>query len=87
VLPAGCGKGGQEGGARVVACQQAATLDKQMTADREAARASIGSSGGDAGTGGGPAEAARRSQELNAKLVADEQRLEKLRARCLGTAP
>jgi hypothetical protein len=71
----------------VAACQQAATLDKQMAADREAARTSIGSSGGDTGTGEGPAEAARRFQELDAKLAADQRRLEELRARCLGTAP
>jgi hypothetical protein len=82
VALAGCGKGGQ-GASRVAACEQAATLDKQMTADREAARTSIGSPGEQAG----PDEVARRSQELNAKLAADGRRLEELRAKCLGATP
>jgi len=88
-LVAACGKGGQAGsevGSRVTACEQAASLDKQLAADREAAQASLASPGGDATTGeqAGPDEAARRIRELNAKVADEERRLEQLRARCLG---
>jgi hypothetical protein len=84
---AGCGTSGQ-GGTRVAACEQATALDRQMAADREAARTSLESSGGYAGTGeqANPDEAARRSQELNAQLAAEERQLSELRSKCLGGA-
>ena len=90
-LLAGCDQGGQAGsraGSRVAACEQAAALDRQLAADREAARTSLESPGGYAGTGeqARPDEAARRVQELNAKVAEEERRLEELRARCLGGA-
>jgi hypothetical protein len=84
---AGCGTSGQ-GGTRVTACEQATALDRQMAADREAARTSLESSGGYAGTGAqaDPGEAARRAQELNAKIAAEERQLSELRSKCLGGA-
>jgi hypothetical protein len=84
---AGCGTSGQ-GGNRVTACEQATALDRQMAADREAARTSLESSGGYAGTSeqANPGEAARRTQELNAKIAAEERQLSDLRAKCLGNA-
>jgi hypothetical protein len=86
-LLAGCARSGQAG-SRVGACEQATALDRQMAADREAARTSLESSGGYAATGAGadPGEAARRSQDLKAKVAAEERQLEELRARCLGGA-
>jgi hypothetical protein len=87
LLLAACGGSGQPG-SRVSACEQATALDRQMASDREAARTSLESSGY-ATTGGqaDPGEAARRSQEVNAKLAAEQRRLGELRSRCLGSAP
>jgi hypothetical protein len=84
---AGCGTSGQ-GGTRVTACEQATALDRQMAADQEAARTSLESSGGYTGTAeqANPGEAARRTQELNAKIAAEERQLSDLRAKCLGNA-
>jgi outer membrane murein-binding lipoprotein Lpp len=84
---AGCGTSGQ-GGTRVTACEQATALDRRMAADREAARTSLDASGGYAGTGeqAKPDEVARRTQELNAKLAAEERQLAELRSKCLGGA-